>query len=167
MIIHHPRYQQDLVSDDPIRAEVARRQLAALMRMTPNSSSSSQIKHSPDEEYLPSRWVHVPVDELLAEAGNTTTTRANGTLESGHEPFHHSRSGRCLVIWPASGRWYCRSCRATGDTAALVMTMYGWRYPQAAAWLECRYGPPAASTHNTYPRPPRRTQRALHIREST
>ena len=115
----------------------------------------------------PSRWVHVPLAELFAEAGNTITARANGTLESGHEPVHSSRSGRCLVIWPASGRWYCRSCRATGDAVTLVMAMYGWRYPQAAAWLEDRYGPPATSTHNSDHRPLRRTQRALHIREST
>src|SRR5688572_28590594 len=76
--------------DAPTRA-VAREQLARLNRTRPGAAGNTDRR--------PSRWAHVPLDALLAQAGNAVTRRANGTLVSGHEPMHPSRSGRCLVIW--------------------------------------------------------------------
>ena len=59
-------------------------------------------------------WL-VDLATLFAEAGNRVRERSNGTLETGHEPHHHSKSGTCVLIVPATGRWFCRSCQRAGD----------------------------------------------------
>jgi hypothetical protein len=87
----------------------------------------------------------VPVADLFAEMGNTVVPGRGGTLECGHEPRHSSSSGRCVLIWPAEGRWYCRSCGQSGDAATLVMHQKGVGYRQAAADLTLRFGPPQES----------------------
>jgi hypothetical protein len=92
-------------------------------------------------EYQPSRWAHVPLAELFEQAGNVVRARSNGTLQTGHEPFHDSKSGTCLVIWPDTGRWWCSSCRQSGDAATLVMALQDTSYHAAARWLAGRYGP--------------------------
>lgn len=119
---------------DPIERAVAQRQLAQLERAT-NRPAASKLP--------PSRWAHVPLGELFEQVGNRLHRRADGRFECGHEPVHSSKSGRCVLIDPTAGRWYCRSCRRGGDAATLVMQLRGWTYRQAAAWLAARYGPPA------------------------
>ena len=130
------RYAAEARGDDPNRSEVARRQLARLgAGATP-----------PAGERAPSRWAHIPLSELFAQAGNTVRVRPDGSAECGHEPFHASRSGRCVCLDEVAGRWYCRSCRRGGDAATLVMDLHGWPYPRAAAWLDERYGAPNGRT---------------------
>jgi hypothetical protein len=121
-----------LAGADPVAREVAARQLARLR--------SSGRRGSPRS--TPSRWRHVPLAELFAEQANRVHHRSDGMLESGHEPVHASRSGRCVLIDPGLGRWWCRSCRKSGDAARLVMELRGCSYAPAAAWLAGRYGPP-------------------------
>lgn len=89
-----------------------------------------------------SRWAHVPIADLFHAAGNAAYERANGKIETGHEPLHSSKSGRCVVIEPEAGLWWCRSCRHGGDAAAFVMALHGWPYPRASVWLKERYGLP-------------------------
>jgi hypothetical protein len=120
---------------DPIARATALRQLAALERAASGRSAEPAAR--------PARWAHVPIAALFEAAGNRVLRRSNGLLECGHEPVHASRSGRCLIIDPASGRWYCRSCRRGGDAIDALRSLRGWDYRQAADWLTARYGPPA------------------------
>ena len=129
------RYRRDLRSEDPVVRTVAGRQLARL-RWRPVR---------PPSPPRPSRWAHVPLADLFAEQGNRLHRRGDGRIESGHEPIHGSRSGRCVLIDPLLGRWWCRSCRRGGDAAGLVMDIHGCGYRQAAARLAAQHGPPSAS----------------------
>jgi hypothetical protein len=90
----------------------------------------------------PSRWQHVPVQDLLAEHNPPARVQSDGTLRSGHQPFHGSKSGECLTYWPESGRWYCSSCKKAGDAATWLQQLRGCSYQEAAAWLTERYGAP-------------------------
>jgi hypothetical protein len=122
---------------DPLDRTVARRQLARLER-------AARLGRDAAASVLPpSRWRHVPLGELFEQAGNRLRQRSNGLLEYGHEPVHGSKSGRCVLVDPTTGRWYCRSCRRGGDAIDALRSLRGWTYRQAAAWLAERYGPPA------------------------
>jgi hypothetical protein len=121
-----------------IAAEVERRQRA-------------RLKRAPGPGPKPSPWTHVPLADLFAQAGNRVHRRGDGLAESGHEPFHGSKSGRCVLIDPATGRWWCRSCRTSGDAARLLMDLRGCSYSQAETWMARHYGPPA--DRPTRPRP--------------
>jgi len=57
--------------------------------------------------------------------------------------MHSSKSGRCVILDPAAGRWWCLSCRRSGDAASFLMALRGWPYRRAALWLTERYGAPA------------------------
>jgi hypothetical protein len=114
----------------------------------------------------PSRWRHVPLAALVAQAGNALHQRSNGTFVSGHEPRHGSRSGTCLVIWPDEGRWWCSSCRTSGDAAGWLMQLHGCTAGEAAAILRERYGDPAQPTAAAVSRRSRRRP-ILRIREYT
>lgn len=122
---------------DPVARATARRQLAALERTTSGRPAEQPAKLS--------RWAHVPLAALFEQAGNRIYERSNGRFECGHEPAHGSKSGRCVLIDPALGRWYCRSCRCGGDAVAALMSLRGWVYRQAAEWLAAQFGPPAAA----------------------
>ena len=135
------------MSDD-VAAEVARRQRARLER----SSGARSRAASP--------WKHVPVARLFEREGNTLVLRRDGTVETGHDPFHASHSGRCVTIWPDLGRWYCRNCRRGGDAATLLMALTGERYRAVARTLAEQYGPPpGGAARSGRPRRPR------HVRE--
>jgi hypothetical protein len=56
--------------------------------------------------------------------------RGNGTAV-GNCFGHGSKSGACLVVWPAEGRWWCSSCRRGGDATAWVALTEGISYAQA------------------------------------
>jgi hypothetical protein len=105
------------------------------------------------QQVVRSRWSHVPLGELFAAAGNAVHRRGEGVLESAHEPEHGSRSGRCVLIFVKSGRWWCRSCGARGDAATYIMRLHGVGYAEAAAWLVERYGEPAQRASGTTRRP--------------
>jgi hypothetical protein len=125
---------------DPIDREVARRQRDRLARATSRPAASTRPA---------SRWRHVPLGALFEAAGNRLHARSTGQVECGHEPFHGSKSGRCVLIDPTTGWWWCRSCRQGGDAATFLMRWRGWTYRQAAAWLTARYGPPPDVTPET------------------
>jgi hypothetical protein len=116
-----------------VDAEVQRRQRLRLVRARRSCGSAR------DNAPRPSRWAHVPLADLFAEY-NTIHQRGDGLLECGHEPFHTSKSGHCVLINAATGLWWCRSCRQSGDAAAFVMATQGWSYSQTAQWLEEKYG---------------------------
>ncbi len=125
-----------LASRDRLDREVGRRlagRLPTLGPIPPSASAASGRR--------PSRWQHVPLGEVLESAGNRVQV-VGQRLKSSHEPVHGSSSGTCLVAWPETGRWWCSSCGRAGDAATLVMQARGVTYPEAAAFLMQRYGPP-------------------------
>ena len=128
------KYRAELLAADPIRREVARRLLDRL--------SSADLRPRALSGTAAVRWSHVPIGDLFAEQGNHVDRRSNGMLESGHEPLHSSRGGRCVAIYVDEGRWWCRSCRRSGDAAAYVADVLGCSYVEAAARLAERYGAP-------------------------
>jgi hypothetical protein len=80
--------------------------------------------------------------DLLRHFGNPVH-HAGERLKAAHQPVHGSRSGACVVVWPTAGRWWCSSCRTSGDAVIFVMQALGLAHPAAAAWLAERYGPPS------------------------
>ena len=127
------RYRGGLVGEDPIRREIARRQIARL-------SSSAYTAARPVAG--PSRWAHVPLADLFAEQGDRVQRCSDNRLECGHEPMHGSGSGRCVLLEPTRGRWWCRSCGQSGDAPAYLAAVRGCRYRAAAELLAARFGPP-------------------------
>ena len=125
------RYRDDLAREDPIKREIARRQIA---RLSPSAPVGARPVTGP------SRWAHVPLVDLFAEQGNRVRRRADGRLECGHEPIHGSTSGGCVLLDPARGRWWCRSCRQSGDAPAYLAGVHGCRYRDAAELLAGRFG---------------------------
>jgi hypothetical protein len=97
------------------------------------------VSHSDTKRRTP--WAHVPIATLFAEH-NPLARRPDGTVRCGHEPFHGSRSGRCVIIWPSTGYWWCSSCRTGGDAVTYVMARDGCVYAAAVQWLGERYGFP-------------------------
>jgi hypothetical protein len=107
--------------------------------------SSSGSTDAGDARRTPQRWSHVSLAQMLEDAGNRLHDRGEGFWESGHEPVHSSRSGRCLWIDTNRSRWICRSCQESGDAVALVMSLRGLTHRQAIAWLTVTYGAPRTS----------------------
>ncbi len=139
------RYQDLQAGADPLAREVARRQLACLrFQLRPIVSPVRR-----------SRWAHVPLAVLFASQGNPIHGRSDAVLECGHEPIHASTSGRCVRINLALGRWWCRSCRQSGDAASYLMAVRGCGYRDAAAWLAAWWGPPAGHGQAARRRPHR------------
>ena len=120
-------------SADPLDREVARRLAGQLPRVQAAGPATDVRPRS--------RWQHVDLADLFAQFGNPVHA-AGERLKAGHEPVHGSRSGTCVVAWPATGRWWCSSCGRSGDAAGFVMAALGLKYPAAAEWLTARYGPP-------------------------
>ena len=139
------RYKADLCSPDPTTRAVAARQLE---RLHPR-------RHPSPPTSRPSPWAHVPLADLFASQGNPIHGRSDAVLECGHEPIHSSTSGLCVRINPALGRWWCRSCRQSGDAVSYLTAVRGCGYHEAAAWLTTRWGPPADNGQAARRRPRR------------
>lgn len=104
----------------------------------------------------PSCWAHVSLADLFEKSGNVVHHRGDGRAECGHEPHHASKSGGCVLLDSATGRWWCRSCGQRGDAATFVTSLHGWTYRQAAAWLTQHYGAPVGDGRTTRKAPRRR-----------
>jgi hypothetical protein len=90
------------------------------------------------------RWYHADLVLLFSEAGSELKPAKNGkTYKGGHPYQHDSQSGTCLVAWPEEGRWWCSSCKASGDAADLLVDV--GKAPdrqEAERILTERFGPP-------------------------
>jgi hypothetical protein len=78
--------------------------------------------------YLPAEVSTAPADvdlvALVAQVVGPLQRRGDGT-QVGPCAWHASRSGTCLVVWPAEGRWWCWSCRRGGDAIGWVALVEG------------------------------------------
>ncbi len=133
------RYAAMRTSPDPAVRRLAEAQLARLQRP----------QHVVTDR--PAPWGAAVVVALFERLGNTVHARRGGFSDTGHEPVHGSKSGRCVLIFP-EGRWWCRSCRKAGSVIDLALLLRGCPYRQAVAWLTTQYGPPATSNPTRQPR---------------
>lgn len=106
------RYERLAQSPDFVVRRVAVAQLARLQRQ---SAAASEAAHGADGDALVSLYIR-RVGPL--------TPKGVGKLV-GSCPWHSSRSGACLIVWPAEGRWWCSSCRRGGDAIRLLALLEG------------------------------------------
>jgi hypothetical protein len=97
-------YQRLLASDDPAARDLAREQLRRLAGATAHRRVDPAQNSVQDDRLL----------SAIAAVVGPLTERSNGT-HVGPCPWHGSKSGSCLVVWPQEGRWWCSSCRRGGD----------------------------------------------------
>ena len=112
------RYAALIDDPDPhlraLAAEQARR-LDLLQRR-------GRAEYSLPEE--PTAPAEVDLVALVERVVGPLQRRSDGT-RVGPCAWHASRSGTCLVVWPAEGRWWCRSCRRGGDAIGWVALVEG------------------------------------------
>jgi hypothetical protein len=138
-------WPEDEQTDDSVTAEVRRRQASRLAQRTNRAQPTASIKRS--------RWAHVPLVQLFQDSGNVIYKRASGAIETGHEPCHHSKGGRCVQIDAQKGVWWCRSCREGGDAVIFLRQTRGWFRHQAVQYLTQQYSAPSRSGKAPEPRP--------------
>lgn len=138
------RYEALLSNDDPAVRALAAHQLARL----------DQADQAPavDASAVMNPWAHVPLAELFTAQGNRLYRRGSG-FETGHEPAHGSKSGRCVRIDPGRAIWFCSSCSTGGTALTYAAAVHGGDLRQAARWLVDTYGEPTSPAR---PRKPRR-----------
>jgi hypothetical protein len=141
-----PTEQDSAAHEQTIADEVQRRQAARRTRQTVRQAPSTTSR---------SRWWYVRLPALFEDAGNRLYPKPNGTVETGHQPCHGSRSGRCVVVDPAKGVFWCRSCRTGGDAVTLLQQFHGWTRPQAVQHLTQQYGAAKPGKRQLVSRPQR------------
>jgi hypothetical protein len=113
-------YQALLTSADAAERAMAAQQLARLARAaTPPPACGSMANQTSVEANKTSVDLLTLVDAVVGPLHR----RRHGTAV-GRCPWHGSRSGTCLVVWPAAGRWW-RSCRRRGDAVGWVALVEG------------------------------------------
>src|SRR5690349_14141102 len=70
--------------------------------------------------------------QIFARAGNRLHPTAMG-FDTGHEPCHSSKSGRCVGLNATTDRWYCRSCHQSGGVVEALMALEGLSRAEAEA----------------------------------
>jgi DNA polymerase-1 len=137
LLAEQARYQAILAnSSDPDQQRVARARLQEIERELAHREGRPGAGARPRGN----RWPQVDLVALLRESGCTLREKAPGKWVGDHPQKHGSKSGECLVVWPAAGRWHCTSCKAGGDAADWVAHLEGISYAEAAAQLEARFG---------------------------
>jgi len=149
------RYGVGLRSDDPCERAVAAEMLRRVDR------AARRDAHPARQTRDAGAWGHVPLAGLLAALGAAGVDERGERVQSGHDWAHRSKSGACLVAWPADGRWWCSSCRRSGDVVGLVRDALGLTYDAAVDWLTARYGPPLE--RHAARRTPRPYDPAAHV----
>lgn len=84
----------------------------------------------------PLPWAHV-LDQVT---GAQRPTRNPQQFKGGHDHAHVSRSGTCVSVDTALGKWYCSSCRVGGTAVTWVMAQNECSYLVACCLLLDRYG---------------------------
>lgn len=129
-----------LTSADPAERAMAEQQITRLARAAALSSKCGTAANETAVDLL-----------ALVEAVVGPLQRRRSGTAVGRCPWHGSRSGTCLVVWPAAGRWWCSNCRRSGDAAGWAALIEGISY--AAARRRLRLPPRAPA--------PRATRRRL------
>ena len=124
-------YVRRLQSPDLIERSVAEHQLR---RLAPT--------RRPTRPDILASWGDALIG-LFEGAGNSVRLTGPDQGESGHAPFHSSKSGTCVSINRARGLWWCSSCRRGGTAVSLVRALRGCTAQAAEVWLASTYGPPA------------------------
>ncbi len=135
------RYAQELLrATDPDARRVAEARLAEIDAELARRNGAVAAVHPQNP------WPQVPLIELIRASGCTVSPKDEdeSKYEGDHAAAHGSKSGRCLVVWAAEGRWHCTSCRQGGDAADWVAQHESVSREDAIARLVERYGPSPA-----------------------
>jgi hypothetical protein len=114
-------YTDMLASPEPARRCLATEQLRRLSGAA-HTQGDPATNATPDDRLL----------SAISAAVGPLTERNNGT-HAGPCPWHGSRSGACLVVWP--GYWWCSSCKRHGDLVAWVALIDGIPFCKARRQL--------------------------------
>jgi hypothetical protein len=98
------QYREMMTSGDQATREMAREQLRRLAGAAKQDQTPWEHTADPDD-----RLVAAIESVVGALAGRSDGRRVGPCC------WHGSRTGECLVVWPAEGRWWCSSCRRGGD----------------------------------------------------
>lgn len=137
------RYEREAEDCDPPLQRVARAQIAVLERglrsrayrhVSDQSDASDRSAVVRGNAALPSLRSLASQDQaaedatalrtLIAAITGPLQERSGGRLV-GRCPWHSSRSGTCLIIFPGGRRWWCSSCRRGGDAPAWIALTEG------------------------------------------
>ena len=113
-------YREMLASGDQAIRDLAREQLRRLSGAARRDGIPREHTATPDDRLVAA--IEAVVGPL--------TPRSAGRLV-GPCPWHASRTGACLVVWPAEGRWWCSSCKRVGDLAMWTSLIEGTDYATA------------------------------------
>jgi len=113
-------YRKLLASGDPASRDLAREQLRRLTGAAKREGMPRETGATPDDRLV------VAIQAVVG----LLTLRSDGR-QVGPCPWHGSRTGACLVVWPAEGRWWCSSCRRGGDLVRWTALIEGIDYQQA------------------------------------
>ncbi|HVA90645.1 MAG TPA: CHC2 zinc finger domain-containing protein [Chloroflexota bacterium] len=128
-------YQEMLGSGDQAIRDLAREQLRRLSGAIKPEGTPRENNATPDDRLLAA---------IVAVVG-PLAPRSDGR-QVGPCPWHGSRTGSCLVVWPAEGRWWCSSCKRGGDLVKWTSLIEGIDYATARRKLRLPRRP-AGNTH--------------------
>jgi len=139
------QYQRDLEGEDPVRRAVAREQLERL-ELGARRGRADQNRQATEQK--DGRLVHWSIRpyrrQLLAllEASGNGAIRWRGSdcFQTGHQPFHTSKSGTCLVVWLDTGTFWCSSCHAVGGAIEWLAAWKGISRRRAHLALAQKFG---------------------------
>lgn len=115
-------YARDFYDPDPRTRALVTAQLTLLRRATTAPPDASKVPTSPSP--------HGQLIALVEEAVGPLLEQSNGNRE-GPCPWHTSRSGTCLIVFADGDRWWCRSCRRSGDAVAWLALTEGISFADA------------------------------------
>ena len=113
-------YRELLASSDPTSKDLAREQLRRLTGAAKREGTPWEYNPAPDDRLA------AVIEAVVGPLAPRSDGRRVGPC-----PWHGSRTGTCLVIWPAEGRWWCSSCKRGGDLVQWVALIEGIDYQQA------------------------------------
>jgi hypothetical protein len=135
-------YQQQLSDPDRVRRAVAREQLNRLKLGSRQRSWDANRRNDPQPARVVLIRPYRAQLQALIEASGNTPMRWRGTeaFDTGHQPFHDSKSGSCLMVDLRTGFWWCRSCRKAGGSIEWLAAMRGVTPLRAAVLLRQQFG---------------------------
>jgi hypothetical protein len=137
------RYRRETASEDPVVRRVATLQLERLEhgRRRQSARLDRQQTDAEDTERFSIRPYRQQLQALLEAGGNPPVRwRGEACYQTGHRPFHASKSSTCLVVWLETGTYWCSSCNAIGGAIEWVSAWKGISRRRAQLALAQKFG---------------------------
>jgi hypothetical protein len=118
-------YEHRLLTGDSIERALARAQLAALTaRRRDHSTPGLDCQARRTLQAAAPTPGTINLADLISKAVGPLRQRTNGTY-TGPCPWHGSKAGQGLAVWPVEGRWWWSSCKRHGDAAGWLQRSEG------------------------------------------